>query len=497
MSKEMNADPDSRLVYVLLRYETGLNQAEFAELTRTSPGQVSLYESGARPIPEAILERAAEAVGFPVHLLGAARRAVRSFRAAVRGWSRADRAFAEPFAAGLLACTGEALEAILPPTRQPAPPAIDPREDRQAAAGLWQRLEGRGTGERRAIVEAHEAFCTWAMCELVSARSVEAAPGSPSEALELAELAVLLARRCSGEEWLRQRAQGYAWFHVANARRAASDLPGSVGALGLASGLWEAGAAGDPGLFDETWVYWIEATIRKAQRRFPEALERIGQALAADRGELKGKLLLTKAQILQSLGDLEASTEVLREAVSSTDEAREPRTALGVRCQLLLNLCLQGRAAEAAPLFSSALTLAKNGQEVDQVRVAALGALINAGLGHSEEAEAAFAEARRRFASFEPPLAFDYALVSLDLGLLLLEQGRTTEVRELAEEMAWIFTSQGVQRETLAALKLFCDAAEHEAATVDMARRVIRFLHQAQHDPELRLEEAESAFTSP
>lgn len=491
MREEMNADPDSRLVYVLLRYETGLTQAGFAELTRTSPSQVSLYESGARPIPEAILERAAEAVGFPVHLLGAARRAVRSFRAAVRGWSRADRAFAEPFATGLLACTGEALEAILPPTRQPAPPAIDPQEDREAAAGLWQRLEGRGAGERRAIVEAHEAYCSWAMCELVSAKSVEAAPGSPSEALELAELAVLIARRCSGEEWIRQQAQGYAWFHVANARRAASDLPGSVGALDLASGLWEeAGAAFGPGLFNKSIVLALEATIRKTQRRFPEALERIGQALAADRGELKGKLLLTKAQILQSLGDLEASTEVLREAVSSTDEAREPRTALGVRCQLLLNLCLQGRASEAAPLFPCALTLAKSGQEVDQVRVAALGALIAAGLGHSEEAEAAFAEARHRFASLEPPLAFDYALVSLDLGLLLLEQGRTVEVRELAEEMAWIFTSQGVQREALAALKLFCDAAEHDAATVDMARRVIRFLHRSQHDPELKFEEA-------
>lgn len=494
MSEEMNADPDSRLVYVLLRYETGLTQAGFAELTRTSPSQVSLYESGARPVPEAILERAAEAVGFPVHLLGAARRAVRSFRAAVRGWSLADRAFAEPFAAGLLACTGEALETILPPMIRPAPPAIDPKEDRATAAGLWQRLEGRGPGERRAIVEAHEAFCTWAMCELVSARSVEAAPGSPSEALELAELAVLIARRCVGEEWLRQQSQSYAWFHVANARRAASDLPGSVGALDLASGLWQSGTAGDPGLFDETWVHWIEATIRKTQRRFPEALERIGQALAADRGELQGKLLLTKAQILQSLGDLEASTEVLRETVSSTDEAREPRTALGVRCQLLLNLCLQGRAAEAIPHLPAVQSLAAQlAQEVDSVRVGYLSGLIAAGVGREEEAEAAFAEARRQFASLELPLAFDYALVSLDLGLLLLEQGRTAEVRDLAEEMAWIFTSQGIQREALAALKLFCDAAEHDAVTVDMARRVIRFLHRSQHDPELKFEEADAS----
>lgn len=492
MSREPKADQDSRLVYVLLRYEAGLDQAGFAELTRTSPGQVSLYARGERNIPEEILERAAEAVGFPAHLLGAARRAVRSFRAAARGWSRADRAFAESLAAGLLACTGEALELILPALRV-EPSHASPDADREAAAGLWPRLERRAPGERRAIIEEHPAYCTWAMCELVSAKSVEAAPSSPSNALELAELALVIAKRCTGEEGLRERAQGYAWFHVANARRAASDLPGSVQALDVAAGLWEAGSAGDPGLFDKSIVLALEANIRKAQRRFPEALTRIGEALEANRGALKGKLLLTKAQILRALGDVEGSTEVLRQAVTSTDEEKDPRTALGVRCQFLLNLCLQGRAAEAAPLFDSALSLAaKGGQEVDLVRVAALGGLIAAGLGRSEEAEAAFAEARRRFASLEPPLAFDYALVSLDLGLLLLEQGRTAEVRGLAEEMAWIFTSQGVQREALAALELFCHAAEQEAATVSMARRLIRFLHRSKHDPELRFEEAEA-----
>ena len=86
----------------------------------------------------------------------------------------------------------------------------------------------------------------------------------------------------------------------------------------------------------------------------------------------------------------------------------------------------------------------------------------------------------------------DYALVSLDLGLLLLEQGRTSEVKTLANQMKWIFSQQGIHREALAAVKLFCDAARQEKATVELARRVIRFLHRSQHDPELKLEEAEA-----
>src|SRR6185436_13601368 len=120
-------------------------------------------------------------------------------------------------------------------------------------------------------------------------------------------------------------------------------------ALETALKLWDAGAAGDPGLFDEATVLGIVATIRKAQGRLPEARRRIEEALAADQGSLRGKLLLTKVQILGALGDIEASTEVLREAIPYIDEKGDPRTALGVRCRILGNLCLLDRAVEAAP----------------------------------------------------------------------------------------------------------------------------------------------------
>jgi len=46
-------------------------------------------------------------------------------------------------------------------------------------------------------------------------------------------------------------------------------------------------------------------------------------------------------------------------------------------------------------------------------------------------------------------------------------------VRVLAVGMAWIFEAQGIQREALAALSLFQEAALREAASVDLVRRVI------------------------
>jgi tetratricopeptide (TPR) repeat protein len=495
VSDTPKVDQIARLFYVLLRYDMDLDQAAFAAKTRTAPSQVSIYDGGKRTVPEAVLERAADARRFPRSLMQPARRAIRSFRVAARGWSRMDRVLAERFFFELLAWSGEALEVIFAaaePARGPQVTSTPAAADRVLAAGLWLRLERRSARQRLALAEELEDFRSWALCELVSAKSIEAAPNSPAEALELAGLALRIAELCAGDALLRQRTEGYAWFHVANARRVTNDLRGTGVALETAKRLWEAGAAGDPGLFNETWVHWIEATIRKSQRRFPEALGRIEEALAADRGDLHGKLLLTKAQILGALGDIEVSTEVLREADLHIDAEQEPRIALGIRCEFLFNLCLQGRAAEAAARLRPVQALAEQlGQELDLVRVAALGGKIAAGTGQAEEAEEVFEQARRKFASHNPPLPFDYALVSLDLGLLLLEHGRTSEARTLAEQMAWIFKSQGVHREALAALRIFCEAAKRETATVELARDVIRFLHRSQHDPELKFENAE------
>ena len=82
--------------------------------------------------------------------------------------------------------------------------------------------------------------------------------------------------------------------------------------------------------------------------------------------------------------------------------------------------------------------------------------------------------------------AYDYALASLDLALVLLAEGETAEVRRLAEEMLWIFKAESVHREALAALHLFCDAARCEAATVVLTESVRRYLRRAQDDPGLR-----------
>jgi hypothetical protein len=84
---------------------------------------------------------------------------------------------------------------------------------------------------------------------------------------------------------------------------------------------------------------------------------------------------------------------------------------------------------------------------------------------------AALEQVQRDFTARRLP--YDAAQSSLDLSLLWLERGRTAEVRELALGMAWIFSAKGIHQKALAGLRIFCEAAREEEATVELTRQVI------------------------
>ena len=108
------------------------------------------------------------------------------------------------------------------------------------------------------------------------------------------------------------------------------------------------------------------------------------------------------------------------------------------------------------------------------------------GLCRRGEALGLLAEARQRFAA--EGKSYDVILALMEEAGLLLEENRTGEVKALTLELATIFESKGVHREALAALRIFQEAVEREAATADLARRVLRFLFRARHDQGLRFE---------
>jgi len=357
--------------------------------------------------------------------------------------------------------------------------------DRQDAPGLWAVLRDSSAAERELLLEEAREYWSWAVCELACAESVSAASNSAERALELAELAVEISRRVLGS--LSLRVQGYAGVHLGNARRVHGHLQGSEGAFRNALPLWKAGAPGDPGLLNEARVLGLEATLRIEQRQPARALALLADALEVDRhGETK-YLLINRARALELLGDYGGAITALRQAEPLIDGNLEPRLLFGSRFNLLSNLLHLGNFAEAEKLLQKVRALADRlGQDLDLVRTRWLEGWLAAGLGKRDEAIAALEQVREDFNAREIP--FDAALATLELATLYLEEGRSVEVRLVASELKWIFKAQGIEREALAALRLFYQAAEQEALTVEMARRLVSFLYRAQHDPELRFE---------
>lgn len=486
--------PDLNLALFALRLAMGWSQTELADAAGVSPNLLNDYEKGRKPLGRERLERLIAFMGLPPERVDDTLAFIASMRTASRKQEEPEDPFAETrrriegtaarlgrlaadfgrSALTLLTVEGEVLRG------------------RQRAESLWARLKRRTPEERRVLVEEARSYRHWALCERVCAESRDLAANHPPEALELAELALRMGELAPGEAAWRRRLQGYALFHVANGWRVCNDIPTAEAALTRAWKLWKEGEPGDPGLLNPAVPPWIEAAVRRDQRRFPEALKRIDEALSLDTGELRAKMLLSKSAILEILGDSAASAAVLSQAAPLIDSGREPRLAFGLRFNLLVGLCQLNRFAEAEPKLQEVRGLAeKLGEALDLTRVVWLEGKIKAGLGQSKEARAAFEQSQQAFRTRE--LAYDYALVSLDLSLLLLSAGRTDEVKEIGEQMVWIFKAQGIHREALAALRVFQEAAICETATLELTKRIARFLHRARYDPGLRFEERAGA----
>jgi hypothetical protein len=116
---------------------------------------------------------------------------------------------------------------------------------------------------------------------------------------------------------------------------------------------------------------------------------------------------------------------------------------------------------------------------------------VTAGLGDVEEGIALLARVRGEFASRN--MAYDMALVSLEIAILYAGLGRTEQVKTLARHMTPIFREHAIHREALAALTLFRQAAERERVSEEFAREILSYLRKARNNPELRFEGGRAA----
>jgi transcriptional regulator with XRE-family HTH domain len=336
--------------------------------------------------------------------------------------------------------------------------------------------------ELRFLAEACREFQSAAVVAWLCERSEETASASGSDALELADLALRVTEVMPATAATRQRVRGECLVYRANALRVTNALSEAALVFAEAKRLLQSCASD----FQPHWrLLDLEASLRRDQRNFGSALHLLDMALDAAPAENKARVLVKRAVVHEHSGSPLLAVQALIEAEPHMDRSCDPRLPLVHRFNLAHNLCCLNRAAEAEALLPEIRERAAT-RKLDCVRVTWLEGKVAAGLGRVAEARAAFEQVQAEFCRLKMPC--DGALVSLDLAVLHLQHGRTAEVRALAEEMIWIFESQGIHREALAALDLFCQAARQEAATAELARRVAGYLQTSRHDPERRFE---------
>lgn len=352
-------------------------------------------------------------------------------------------------------------------------------EARAEAAQLARRVRGPRNQVRHEL-DAGAAVPTWAFVEALCQESESAASDNAQLALDLARLAVRTAREVAGPASWRTRLAGYAWAFAANALRVGGSLREADAAFRNAWESWKKGAAANLPL--EGWrLLDLEASLRREQRRWKDALKLHARSLRDASPGAHGHILVKLAFAHQQRGDDRRALKVLRQAEPLVSESRDSRLAFGLRFNRVLSLLQLGQVADAEAQLPEVRRLALDlGNELDVVRALWLQARLSAAKGEAEAALTAFEQVRGDFAA--RGIAYDAALAGLETAVLRLEVGHFQEVRVLAAEMVWIFRADGVEREELAALSLFCEATKLERITASQARQALaKFLEVRRH----------------
>lgn len=446
-----------------------LTQEGLAEAAGVSKAAVCRYEKGA-PVRRKTLARLGQAVRLSLSFFEACwGPAIRAARALSRGLVP-SRPLSNPRAQAR--AMGEMVEAMLVSavtSLEVETEAALPTADELLGLLLRQPRE-----KRLLLLEADADFNTWPLAVRLCEESVAAAGHSPEEAIHLAELALALTQRVKGARGWKARLAGFCQAFVANALRVAGDFDAAEAAFTLVWQLWREGAGGDAaGLLPAWRLFDLEASLRRDQERFSEALDQVEMALEACPRSVAGRILVKKASILEAAGEREQAVATLQAADPLVDGDKDVRLRTCLLFNLAINLCHLERLEEAAGFLPEIRQLNEQlRNRYDAARCRWLEGTIAAGRGLGGEAQTALEEVRAEFRRLGNE--HEVALVSLELAHLYLEAGgRTAEVQEIAREVCPYFTRLGLPRSTASAVELFCAAAEQEIATAAMVRQLL------------------------
>lgn len=292
---------------------------------------------------------------------------------------------------------------------------------------------------------------------------------NPRKMLHLILLGRMAADACSaktaGEKQELADLRAEAWGQFANALRINGRFAESEQAFGTALDLFEAGT-GSPEI--HALLLAQLCPLRSHQRRFAEAIELIEQAAQIyreiGRKHLLGSSLVQKAIPVLYAGRPEEAVRLLEEAIRLIDRMEDPRLFLAAHHNLARCFIDLRQPEEALAIYYQARDLYRGHSDpIILLRAAWQEGQLLREIGHLHNAEAALLRSRRGF--LEAGLAFEAALVSVDLAELYRSTGSSDKLRQVIEEAMPVFRALGVKREIFALLRLQEAAEPDEPAS--------------------------------
>jgi tetratricopeptide (TPR) repeat protein len=415
------------------------------------------------------------------------------------------------------ACAAKLRQAGLPPAGDAAPGPPLAAEDYDAA--IERAVEGFRLHGGRVLVKKREARRiqqalaagewqpgrphalrgrpTYPFYEALLQRAWEVRFSDLREMVSLTWYACLVAERLGRDGYTASQVadfQARAYGEHCNAQRAAHRLREAEEALVRAVESWKEGSK-DLRL----WVRLMDvrASLLAAQHRTDEALDVLddvfqGYSQLGDRHSA-GRAQVARGFYIGCAGDPEAGVRLLDEALELLDGQREPdlvAMAIHNRIWLLIE-CGRFRQARTELWRHRRWVETYRGLgQLPKIKVADLEARINAGLGELDRAERALRSALDGLAAEE--LRVLRGLVSLELAVVWMRQGRLAEASALAAETAASLLAFGLPREAQKALNVLLAALEAQAATAALVQEVVDFLRRVEHAPQARFETSAS-----